>query len=253
MPVRRPFIAGNWKMHKTVHEALALVQDLKRLLARMRHCDLMIAPPYTALYPVAQRLADTNIALGAQELFPVDAGAYTGAVSAPMLREVGCTHVLVGHSERRQHFGEALASSGQRVQAALRAGLLPMLCVGETLAERDAGRTWTVVEEQLAAGLAGLDTPQLAKVSLAYEPVWAIGTGRVATPQQAQEVHAAIRTWLRHRCAEHAESMRVLYGGSVKADNAASLLQQPEIDGALVGGASLDAEAFAAIAQAAAG
>jgi len=247
---RRPLIAGNWKMHKTVAEALQLAGDLKRLLAPVRHCDLLIAPPYTALFALAERLHDSAIALAGQELYPVDQGAFTGAISAPMLKEVGCSHALIGHSERRLHFGETLASSQQRVAAALRAELTPLLCVGETLAEREAGRTMEVVGEQIEGAIAGLESATLAKLVIAYEPVWAIGTGKVASPAQAQEVHAAIRERLRYKSSEVADGMRILYGGSVKPDNAAELLGQPDIDGALVGGASLDAASFAAIAKA---
>lgn len=249
---RRPLIAGNWKLNKTVQEALALVTDLKRLLSPLRHCDLMIAPTYPCLVPVAQRLEGTSIALGAQELYPEDAGAYTGAVSGPILASAGCTYVLVGHSERRQLFGETLESSRARVQAALRSNLTPILCIGETLEEREAGRTMAVVLEQLEAGIAGLTPEVLAKIVVAYEPVWAIGTGKVATPAQAQEVHRAIRECLRGHDASVAQSMRILYGGSVKPSNAKEILQQEDIDGALVGGASLVAEDFAGIARAAA-
>jgi triosephosphate isomerase len=247
---RKPLIAGNWKMFKTLPEALTLASDLRRKLSPLRGCDLMVAPPYPVLAAVAERLEGSNVALGAQELFYETQGAFTGAVSGPMLRAVGCHFVLVGHSERRQLFGETLESSGRRVQAALAAELTPVLCIGETLQERQANRTLEVVAEQLDAGLAPLAADALSKLVIAYEPVWAIGTGQVATPLQAQEVHAAIRERLRTRDAAVASGMRILYGGSVKPDNAAEILKQPDIDGALVGGASLDAEAFSAIARA---
>jgi triosephosphate isomerase len=247
---RRTLIAGNWKMHKTVREAEQLVIELKRLMSSMRHCDVIVAPPYTALWAVARKLEGTNISLAAQELYPEPKGAFTGAVSADMLMEVGCRFVLVGHSERRQIFGETLQSSTRRMGAALAAGLRPILCVGETLQERDAEQTTPVVGEQLDAGLEGLSTEQLKEVVVAYEPVWAIGTGKVASPAQAQQVHAMIRERIRSRDASIAESIQILYGGSVKPNNAAELLSQPDIDGALVGGASLDAESFAAIARA---
>lgn len=246
---RRQLIAGNWKMNRTVAEALDLVRDLRRVLGSVRDCDIMIAPSYLCLHAVAGRLEESNIALGGQELYPVDSGAFTGAVSAPMLKEAGCSYVLIGHSERRQHFGESLESSRARVEAALRAELIPLLCVGETLQERDSGRTMEVVGAQLEAAIDGLDADALAKLVLAYEPVWAIGTGKVATKQEAQEVHAAIRERMRAKDAGVGEAVRILYGGSVKPSNAEEILAQPDIDGALVGGASLDAESFAGIVK----
>jgi triosephosphate isomerase len=242
-------VAGNWKMHKTVPEALELVRELRRLLAQVRDCDLVVAPPYTALHAVHKALEDSAIAVAAQELFWEEKGAFTGAVSAAMLKDVGCTYVLVGHSERRQLFGETLESSGRRVRAALKAGLVPILCIGETLAERQANRTHEIVAAQLDAGIHGLSTPDLGRLVVAYEPVWAIGTGAVATPQQAQEIHAAIRERLRSRDAGVGEGTRILYGGSVKPDNARELLGQPDIDGALVGGASLTADQFVGIVK----
>ena len=247
---RRMLIAGNWKMHKTVAEALALVRDLKRLVSQVRDCDIAVAPPYTALHAVAKALEDSSIKLAAQELFYEEKGAFTGAVSGPMLKEVGCTHVLVGHSERRQLFGETLESSGKRVKAAYKYGLTPIFCVGETLVERNANETMKVVAAQLDAGILSLDAESMKRLVVAYEPVWAIGTGVVASPQQAQEVHRMIRERLRARDAKAAEVIPILYGGSVKPDNAKELLSQEDIDGALVGGASLDAESFAAIAKA---
>jgi triosephosphate isomerase len=247
---RRQLIAGNWKMFKTVAEAEALAVELKNKLASLRDCDLVVAPPYTALWAVARKLADSNIAVSGQELFWEDKGAFTGAVAGAQLREAGATYVLVGHSERRQYFGETLETSKKRVAAAMRNSLTPILCIGETLAERDARRTETVVGEQLEAAVQGLSKADLARIVIAYEPVWAIGTGKVATPAQAQEVHAFIRDCLRAHDAPTAAALRILYGGSVKADNAAELLGQADIDGALVGGASLEAESFAAIARA---
>lgn len=247
---RRKLFAGNWKLNKTVPEALALVNELKRLLASVRDCDIAVAPPYTALWPVGQKLQDSNIALAGQDLFYEDGGAFTGSVSGPMLRDVGCTYVLVGHSERRQFFAETLETSAKRLQAALRAGLTPILCVGETLPEREANRTTHVVASQLEAALQGLDKAALGRVVVAYEPVWAIGTGKVATPAQAQEVHNGIRERLRTHDVGIAQTLRILYGGSVKPDNAKELMSQPDIDGALVGGASLDAASFAGIVKA---
>lgn len=250
---RRMLIAGNWKMNKTLPQALELASELRRVLGAVRHCDLMVAPPYPCLYPVAQRLEGSNIAVGAQEIYFETSGAFTGAVSAEMVKAAGCTFTLVGHSERRQLFGETLESSRKRVRAALDAGLTPMLCIGETLEEREAQRTMQVVGEQLDAAIEGLSSAELERLVIAYEPVWAIGTGKVATPMQAQEVHAVIRERLRARDRTVAEGMRILYGGSVKPDNAGDILGQPDIDGALVGGASLDAQSFAGIVKARAG
>jgi len=247
---RRPLIAGNWKLHKNVAEATALARELRRLLTQVRGCDLAVAPPYTALHPVAKLLEGSDIALAGQDLFWEDSGAFTGTISGPMLKEAGCRLVIVGHSERRQLFGETLESSGKRVQAALRAGLDPIFCVGETLQQREAEQTKQVVAEQLDAGIAGLDRQQLKRMVIAYEPVWAIGTGKVASPAQAQEVHQAIRERLRAVDPETAEAMRILYGGSMKPQNAQELLAQPDIDGGLIGGASLDAAAFASIVKA---
>ncbi len=246
---RRKLIAGNWKLHKTIAESLELVTELKRLLGPVRDCDLVVAPPYTAIHAVAQRLEDSQIEVAAQELYPEDKGAFTGAVSGPLIKEAGAEYVIVGHSERRQIFGETLASSQLRLKAALRAKLVPILCIGETLAEREAGRTTQVVGEQLDAALLGSDAAQLSPLVVAYEPVWAIGTGKNATSAQAQEVHVFIRERLRARDARLAET-RILYGGSVKPDNARELLAQPDIDGALVGGASLDAASFVGIVKA---
>jgi triosephosphate isomerase len=243
-------IAGNWKLNETVSESLELVRELRRLVSQVRDCDIVVAPPYTSLHPVAKALEDSNIEVAAQEVFYEDSGAFTGTVSAPMVRAAGCTYAIVAHSERRQLFGETLESSGKRVAAALRAGLTPIFCVGEVLEEREAGKTLDVVAEQLDAGIQALDSEALARVVVAYEPVWAIGTGKVATPAQAQEVHAMIRERVRTRDAGIAETMRILYGGSMKPDNAAELLAQADIDGGLVGGASLKAESFAAIVKA---
>ncbi|HVV87388.1 MAG TPA: triose-phosphate isomerase [Kofleriaceae bacterium] len=250
--MRTPFVVGNWKMHKTVAEALALVTDLKNQLAALRDVDVGVAPPFTALHPVAKRLEDSPIAVAAQNCHWEAKGAFTGEIAPAMLRDVGCTWTIVGHSERRQLFGETDASVARKVTAALAAGLGVIVCVGETLAERDAGTTTRVVETQLDGGLADLPKGAIDKLVIAYEPVWAIGTGRTATPAQAQEVHAFIRGWLGGRLgAAAAGSIRIQYGGSVKADNAAQLMKQPDIDGALVGGASLQPADFVAICRAA--
>lgn len=247
---RRYFIAGNWKLNKTVPEALDLVRELSRLVSSVRDCDIAIAPSYTALWPVGQRLSESVVKLAAQDLFYETSGAYTGTVSGLQLKDVGCSYVLVGHSERRQLFGESLDSSRKRMKAAFDAGLTPILCIGETLQERESGQTTQVVGEQLEAAIAGFDVDTLMGMVIAYEPVWAIGTGNVATPAMAQEVHRMIRERLRSHQHDLAEATRILYGGSVKPENAAELLGQEDIDGALVGGASLKAEDFASIVRA---
>jgi triosephosphate isomerase (TIM) len=235
-------IAGNWKMFKTVPEALALVHTLKAQLATHLPVDVMVAPPYTALHAVHEVLEGTAIALGAQEVFYESQGAFTGAISGAMLRDVGCAYVLVGHSERRQHFSETLETSHKRMQAALQAGLVPILCIGETLDQRSKGETERVVREQFLAATQNLAHD--AAFVVAYEPVWAIGTGKVATTAQAQELHAFIRTLTTAKT-------RILYGGSVNPENARELMEQQDIDGVLVGGASLDAQSFLEIIKAA--
>ncbi len=247
---RTPLLAGNWKMHTTRSEAVALVDELLAQIAEVRDRDVLVAPPFTALVPVAERLRGSRVLLAGQNLHWEDRGAFTGEVSGPMLKDAGCTHVIIGHSERRQFFGDTDDAVARKAEAALRAGLIPIVCVGESLAEREAGATLTVVERQVRAGLARLEATALPLVVLAYEPVWAIGTGRVATPEQAEEVHAAIR----HILAEIANpsvaaAVRILYGGSVKADNVDALMRQADVDGALVGGASLKAGEFARIVR----
>lgn len=253
--MRRALIAGNWKMNPTGLEAArSLASAVASGAAEVSHTDLLVIPPAPFLSEAKLALGRSTVALGAQNLHVEAKGAFTGELAGAMLRSVGATFVLCGHSERRQLFGESSALVGQKVRAALREGLTPILCVGETLSEREAGVTEAVVEEQLVAGLEGLSEAQGVTTVIAYEPVWAIGTGKVATPEQAQHVHAFIRGWLAGRFGgEAAEAIRVLYGGSVKADNAGELLGQPDIDGALVGGASLDAAGFLAIARAAPG
>ncbi len=250
---RRPFIAGNWKMNKTVGEATALVRELRGLVSMVRdRVEIAVAPPFTALYPVAKALEDSNISLAAQNCHWEASGAYTGEVSTGMLQEVGCRYVIIGHSERRQFFGETDETVNRRLQAVLRAGLLPILCVGETLAEREGNRTLEVVGRQLKGGLAGFATGDVGGFVVAYEPVWAIGTGKTATSDQAQEVHAFIREQLTLLHGQQtANRIRIQYGGSVKPENAAELLSKPDVDGALVGGASLKAGDFAGIVKAA--
>jgi triosephosphate isomerase len=243
---RRKFICGNWKMHKTSAEAVALVRELRRRLNTQ--VQIAVAPPFTALSKVKEALMGSPIQLFAQNCHYEKQGAFTGEISAPMLAEVGCDGVILGHSERRQYFGESDEGVNKKIKAALEAGLHPIVCVGETLQEREANHTWEVVSGQLRGALAGLAPVQIGKLTLAYEPVWAIGTGKTATTGQAQEVHGQIRGFLREMAGpQTAEAVRIQYGGSVKPDNAAELLGQPDIDGALVGGASLKVDDFARI------
>ena len=249
---RRPFIAGNWKMNKTPSAADKLARELKAALVDAVDVDVAVAPAAVCIPTVVQRLTHTGIHVSSQDVHASDSGAHTGNVSGQMLREAGCTYAIIGHSERRAQHGETDELVAAKVEAAFRSGLLPIVCVGETLDERDAGQASAVVERQVRAALGALPADQAATVTLAYEPVWAIGTGRSATPEQAQEIHAIIRSILRSMFpAFVANSVRIQYGGSVKPGNARSLLAQPDIDGALVGGASLDATSFLAIVSAA--
>ena len=249
MPDRTPYIAANWKMHKTVAEAAAFVDALLPRIAATQH-DVVICPPYLALSEVVERSRGSAVRVAAQNMHEEDSGAFTGEVSAPMLAEADVDAVVLGHSERRQYFNETDEALARKLPAALAAGLEPILCVGESEEARDADQTTSVLGRQLQAGLAAVESASLAEVVVAYEPIWAIGTGRTATPEQAQETCAFIRDVLRERRAT-ADAVRILYGGSVKPTNAAELLAQPDIDGALVGGASLDPEDFAAIVEAA--
>ncbi|MBE7447482.1 MAG: triose-phosphate isomerase [Kofleriaceae bacterium] len=250
--MRTPFVVGNWKLHKTIAESLALVTELKNQLASLRDVAVGVAPPFTALHAVARRVEDSPLVVAAQDCYWEEKGAFTGEVAPGMLRDAGCAWVIIGHSERRQLFGETDETVGKKVRAALAAGLGVIACVGETLAQRDDGSTFAVVERHLAGAVGGLDPALAERVVIAYEPVWAIGTGRTATPAQAQEVHAHIRAWLgRSLGAAAAAAIRIQYGGSVKPDNATQLLREPDIDGALVGGASLAAADFVAICRAA--
>ena len=249
MPERTPYIAANWKMNKTVAEAAEFVDALLPRIAATR-CDVVLCPSFLALNEVVERRRGTAVRVAAQNMHEEDSGAFTGEVSAPMLGEIEVEAVILGHSERRQLFGETDEALARKVPAALAADLEPILCVGETEAARDGGETETVLERQLQTDLAGVDSLGLSRVVIAYEPIWAIGTGRVATPEQAQEACAFIRDVLRLRGAA-AEQIRILYGGSVKPGNAAEILSQPDVDGALVGGAALDPEDFAAIVEAA--
>jgi triosephosphate isomerase (TIM) len=246
---RTPFIAGNWKLNKTVSESLALVTELKNALASVRDVEIAVAPVYTALGAVAKRLEETNIALAAQNCHWEDAGAFTGEVSVPLLKDIGCSWVIVGHSERRQLFGEVDAGVNRKARAVLKHGLKAIICIGETEAERDAGQTMARVTTQLDGALREITPAEMARVVIAYEPVWAIGTGRTATNAQAQEVHAVIRGRLREHYGQVADDVRIQYGGSVKPDNVAGLMAEPDIDGALVGGAALSADNFVKIVR----
>ena len=248
---RKLMVAGNWKLHKTVDESVALAREVAQGLER-QDLDVLVSPTYLALAPVAQALAGTPVLLAAQNLYWENQGAFTGEVSGPLIKAAGASHVIVGHSERRQFFGESEKTVNLRLAAALAAGLTPIFCVGETLAERQADQTGDVLTSQLAGGLAGFDSGQVGAMIIAYEPVWAIGTGMTASEEQANDSHGLIRLWLASRYDKQvANSMRILYGGSVKPANAAGLLNQPEVDGALVGGASLTADNFLGIIRAA--
>jgi triosephosphate isomerase len=247
--MRKPIIAGNWKMYKTIAEALEFVQAFRPLVVASTHCEIVIAPPFTAIKSVAARLDGSNIDIAAQDVAAEPGpGAFTGEVSASMIKDAGARWTIIGHSERRQFYGETDDSVNARIRAALVAGLSPIVCVGERLEDRDAGRAEQVVEAQLSSGMRNLTASEASRIIIAYEPVWAIGTGRTATPETAQQMHAFIRSGIRRMFGEGvAAETRVLYGGSVKPDNIASLMRQPDIDGALVGGASLEAGSFAGI------
>jgi triosephosphate isomerase len=251
--MRRPLVAGNWKLNGSRATTGALLDVLRGALSAPRGFDVLVCPPFVYLAEVAVQLAGSGILVGGQSVSTERAGAFTGEVAAEMLRDVGCTHAIVGHSERRALFGETDEIVARKFIAADAAGLQPILCVGETLKERQAGVTQAVVQRQLSAVLDRVPVGQLGRAVVAYEPVWAIGTGQTATPQQAQEVHALIRRLVAARDARIASDLRILYGGSVKGGNAAALFGQPDIDGGLVGGASLDAADFLRICEAAAG
>jgi triosephosphate isomerase len=247
---RTKFICGNWKMHKTAGEARELIATLAPLVeAAAVKVQVAVAPPFTALAAAAEALAGTDIDLAAQDVHWEPQGAFTGEVSAAMLKDVGAKHCIVGHSERRQLFGETDETVARKTRALLATGLLPIVCVGETLQERESGQTMAVVSRQVRGALSGLSGAELARLTVAYEPVWAIGTGKTATTAQAQEVHAGIRALLRELGGAAADEVRIQYGGSVKPENAAELLAQPDIDGALVGGASLEPVSFSNIVK----
>jgi triosephosphate isomerase len=246
---RRPFFCGNWKLYGSIAESLALATEVRNGVATLREVDVVVGPSFTALHAVAKRLEDGPVAVAAQDCFWEGKGAFTGEVSAAQIADAGCKYVIVGHSERRQLFGELDAAVNLKARAALGAGLSPIICVGETLAERDAGETIGRVQAQLDAALADLGDADLSRIIIAYEPVWAIGTGRNATPAQAQEVHRFIRTRVGARAPSLAPQLRILYGGSVKPDNIRALMAEEDVDGGLVGGASLSAESFVKIVK----
>jgi len=248
--MRTPVIAGNWKLFKKSAEAVQLVEGLIPLVKGKSGVEIVVAPVFTVLDRVAKAIAGSNIKLSAQDCYWEEEGAFTGEVSTGMLLDAGCSHVIIGHSERRQYFGETDATVNKKIKAALAAGLTAIFCIGETLDERESGRTFDVLGTQIKGGLAGIDS--LDKVIIAYEPVWAIGTGKTASDAQAQEAHAFIRSEVSALySADVAGKVRILYGGSVKPENIAGLISQPDIDGALVGGASLKADSFAALVNAA--
>ncbi|NJK81419.1 MAG: triose-phosphate isomerase [Chloroflexaceae bacterium] len=243
--MRIPLLAGNWKCNKTVGEGEAFVQEFLAQLGDTTGREVLICPPLTALYPLDKLLAGSTVALGAQDVFYEESGAYTGAVSPPMLRDVGCTYTIIGHSERRQYFGDTDEIVNKKMHAALAGGLKPIMAVGETKPQRDAGRAEDIVVAQVRAGLAGIPTEQMEQVVIAYEPIWAIGTGDTATPDDAQAMHATIRNTLNVLYGSAiADAVRIQYGGSVKPDNVDELMACADIDGALVGGASLKVESF---------
>jgi triosephosphate isomerase (TIM) len=246
--MRKTIIAGNWKMYKTLKDGQELAVALRRDLYKIENVDIVICPPYTLLVDLSDALETSNIALGAQDCYWQEEGAFTGEVSCKMLKDAGCSFVIIGHSERRQYFGETNDSVNKKLKAALKAGLFPIVCVGETLAERETNKTFDVLTDHVQNGLKDITAEDTEKIIIAYEPVWAIGTGKTATPQQAEEVHKFIRELLSKLFGKDtADSIRIQYGGSVKPENITELMKQPDIDGALVGGASLSVESFSTI------
>jgi len=252
--MRKPIIAGNWKMHKTIGEAIELVNGLKRELYDVTEADIVVCPVYTALADVSEALEASNIAVGAQDMFWEEQGAFTGEISAAMIKDTGAKYVIIGHSERRQYFNETNETVNKRAKAALATGLTPIICVGETLEQREANKTLDVIKDHIQGGLSGFSKEDLLKCVIAYEPVWAIGTGKTATPEQAQEVHAYIRGLLAELFDQStADAVRIQYGGSVKPENVTALMAQADIDGGLVGGASLKVDLFTQIVRKAVG
>lgn len=251
--MRKPIIAGNWKLHKTPTEAKQFVRELaEKVGATEPTCEIIVAPPFIAIPGAVEAAAGTAIQVSAQNLYWEDQGAFTGEISGPMIRDAGCSHVIIGHSERRQYFGETDETVNKRISAALRSELIPIFCLGETLEERERGETFDVLRRQLSVGLAGIKLSDPHRFILAYEPVWAIGTGKTATPEQAQEAHAFLRNEVGSSLGgDFAENLRILYGGSVKPDNAQGLMSRDDIDGGLVGGACLKIDDFLGIIGAA--
>ncbi|WP_027358718.1 triose-phosphate isomerase [Desulforegula conservatrix] len=249
MNSRVPLIAGNWKMHKDCVEAIASAEKLKALCSGVySDREIMIAPPFTALYPLSSCLTGTGIKLAGQNVYWAKEGAYTGEISAKMLKSAGCEYVIIGHSERRQIFGETDTDINSKIRASIEAGLAPVFCIGETDSEKENGKTFFVLDRQLENGLKDVPVSGVNSIVIAYEPVWAIGTGKTATPETAQKVHAWIRSFLEKKYGEAlAKSVRIIYGGSVKPDNISGLMQLPDLDGVLVGGASLEPESFFSI------
>lgn len=248
--MRTPLIAGNWKLFKTLKEAVSLIEDLKPLIAGVKGVDVVVAPVFTAISSVNQAIAGSMIKLAAQNCFWEEEGAYTGEVSPGLLKDAGCSYLIIGHSERRQYFGETDETVNRKLKASLKAGLTPIVCVGESLEQRESASTFKVIEQQIRGALEGIPSDSLEHIVIAYEPVWAIGTGKTASNEQAQEVHAFIRNTLKQLYSQQiADSVRILYGGSVKPENIKGLMSQTDIDGALVGGASLKAESFAGIVR----
>ena len=246
--MKKPIMAGNWKMNTSIKEAVELVTGLKREVAGVTDVDIAVCPPFTHLTSVQDVVSGSNIGLGAQNMYVTEGGAFTGEISPTMLKDTGCTYVILGHSERRQYFNESDEFINTKVKKALEHGLTPIICVGESLDQREKGITGDIVTAQIKGCLAGLTDDQMLKCVIAYEPVWAIGTGKTASNEQAQEVHALIRGLLTELFSESiAQQIRIQYGGSVKPDNVAGLMQQPDIDGALVGGASLKVDSFTKI------
>ncbi|HPN88348.1 MAG TPA: triose-phosphate isomerase [Candidatus Omnitrophota bacterium] len=248
--MRKPIIAGNWKLFKNSKEALELVTVLKRELCDITKVDIVVCPVFLVIRDVYEALMESNIGVGAQDVYWEDSGAFTGEVSAPLIKDAGAQYVIIGHSERRQFFGETNQTVNKKIKAALKHGLTPIVCIGEVLQEREEGKTFDVLNKQCTESLAGLSTDEMQKIIIAYEPVWAIGTGKTATPDQAQEAHQYIRGLLAKLFnKEVADVVRIQYGGSVKPDNIKELMAQPDLDGALVGGASLKSDSFVAIVK----
>ncbi|MFN7998781.1 MAG: triose-phosphate isomerase [Bryobacteraceae bacterium] len=246
--MRKPVMAGNWKMYKTPAETTTFFEQFRPLVEKSEHCEIVICPPFTNLAAAVSAAQGTRISVGAQNVYWAKEGAFTGEISAAMIKGSGCSHVIIGHSERRQYFGETDETVLKRTVAALEAGLTPIVCVGERLEQRESGQTEAVLVEQFQKGIGPLTAEQFAKIVIAYEPVWAIGTGKTATPEIAEDAHKVLRSQVRSKFGDGgADAIRILYGGSVKPDNVKTLMSQPDIDGTLVGGASLDAKSFGSI------